>query len=149
MSRSNRPFKMVVTGDKELDKALLEIAGRQETPKHVNAFVRKATRKAAKEIVLPKVRARVPVETGELESHLTVRAKKRSRKSIGYGVTTKDGLFTGDTFYGGFLEFGFKTRGGGFYAPDQWLRIPLYSSEREVRSQVASELRAWIRANRR
>lgn len=149
-----KAFKMVITGDKELDKALQKIAGRHETAKHVNKFMRKATREAVKQIVLPKVKARVPVETGELEASLTVRALKRSRTRMGSGVTKKDNspqefrnpLFSGDTFYGGFLEFGFRTRDGGFYPPDQWLRIPLYTSEAEVKAKVTSELKAWIRS---
>ena len=150
-----KAFKMVMTGDKAIDKALLKIAGKQETAKHVNKFMRKATREAVKEIVMPKVKARVPVETGELESSLKVRALKRSRTRLGSGVTLKGGdapgefknpLFSGDTFYGGFLEFGFKQRDGGFYPPDQWLRIPLYTSEQQVKAKVITALKAWIRS---
>lgn len=149
-----KAFKMVVTGDKEIDAALLKIAGQQETAKHVNKFMRKATREAVKEIVLPKVKAHVPVETGELEASLTVRALKRSRTRLGSGIVKRDNgpgefrnpLFAGDTFYGGFLEFGFKMRNGGFYPPDQWLRIPLYTSEKKVKARIVAALKEWIRA---
>lgn len=146
-------FKMTVTGDKEIDAALLKIAGRHETAKHINKFMRKATREAVKEIVLPKVKAATPVDTGALEDSLTVRALKRSRTRLGSGIMPrnsgpsefKNPLFAGDQFYLGFLEFGFKTKGGGFYPPDMILRLPLYSSEKQVKHKIISGLKEWIR----
>lgn len=146
-------YKIVLTGDKALDRALQRIAGEQETSKHINAAMRKATRQAIKEIIKPDVMARVPEETGLLKSQVVVRALPRSRVRFGSGVTLKSGdpqgmrnaLFSGEAFYGGFLEFGFKTKGGGFYAPDMWLRLPLYNNTSRVRSFVKKKLREWIR----
>ena len=114
--------------------------------------MRKAVRQAAKEIIKPDVMARVPEETGVLKSQVTVRALARNRVRLGSGVTLKDKsphglknpLFAGEAFYGGFLEFGFKTRGGGFYAPDMWLRLPLYNNTSRVRAFVKKKLREWI-----
>lgn len=96
---------VIITGDKELDRLLKGL------PLKVQKKVsRSATRKAAKDIVLPDAKSRVPVDTGDLEESLSVRAIKRSRTKFGHEVRTKDGFYSGDQFYGAFIEFGTKER---------------------------------------
>jgi len=96
---------VIITGDEALDKLLkglpLKVQKKLST---------QATRKAAKEIVLPDAKSRVPVDTGDLEESLVVRSIKRSRFRIGHQVQTKDGFNQGDQFYGAFIEFGTKPR---------------------------------------
>lgn len=96
---------VIVTGDKVLDRVLrnLPVAAQKK-------LSRKATRKAAKEIVLPEAKNRVAVDTGELEESLAVRAIRRSRTRFGHQVGTKEGHYKGDQFYGAFIEFGTKER---------------------------------------
>ena len=97
--------KAIVTGDKELDALLrgMPLAMQKK-------LSRGATRRSAKEIVLPAARAAVAVDSGELEESLKVRALARSRTRFGHIVTTGDGLGTGDTYYGASLELGTKER---------------------------------------
>lgn len=71
---------------------------------------RKATRQSAKDIVLPAAKDNAPVDSGDLEESLTVRALKRSRTKFGHMVTTGEGFWKGEQFYGAFLEFGTKER---------------------------------------
>jgi HK97 gp10 family phage protein len=96
---------VIVTGDKELDALLKGLPLKAQ-----KKLSRKATRKAAKDIVLPEARNRVGVDSGELEDSLKVKAIKRSRSRFGHEVTTGDGFWKGDQFYGAFLEFGTKER---------------------------------------
>lgn len=96
---------VIVTGDKELDRLLrgLPLAAQKK-------LSRQATRKSAKEIVLPEAKSRVPVDTGDLEESLVVKAMRRSRRRFGHQVQTKDGFYAGDQFYGAFIEFGTEER---------------------------------------
>src|SRR6056297_489378 len=125
-------FKIAVTGDKEIDRRLRAIAA-DSGAKSINKEMRSATRDAIKTIVRPKVLAQVPFDTGLLQSELTVKAIKRSRSKMGSAVGFKDDLFRGDTFYGGFHEYGYHTRGGGVVPGDSFLRRPLYDSEGLIR----------------
>lgn len=107
-----------ITGIAELDKKL---AGMEK--KLQDKYLRKATRVAAK-AVLVHARRLVPEDSGALAASLKVRSaamttttkggkKKRSTKYrglVGHGVIAGDGLFKGDQFYAGFLEFGTKQR---------------------------------------
>lgn len=93
---------LVVTGDKQLTRQLNALGG----PK-AKEFHRKASRKAAKPI-LDKAKQVVSAKTGRLRKSLTIRAAKRSRKSIGVRVTQREGAFKGDAFYGGFQEMGWR-----------------------------------------
>lgn len=71
-----------------------------------NKLLRTGMRDAMK-IVLAQAKRDAPVESGKLAKSLAVRATKRSRGTIGIMVTTREGLFSGETFYGGFQEYGF------------------------------------------
>ena len=125
-----------VTGDKEVDRKLAALE-----PTVQRKVGRKALRQAVKAIVLPKAKADAPIDTGALESSLTVRAMPRSRKArIGYVVQTRDGAFKGAQFYGGFQELGTK-----YMEADPFLRPALYSSEGEIRDVLLGALRNELR----
>lgn len=136
---------VIITGDKELDALL---AGLE--PKLQKKLSRQATRKAAKDIVLPAAKAAVPFDTGELEESLVVRAMKRSRNRIGNIVTTKEGLWRGDQFYGAMLEFGTKERvqkttgrAVGRIEPRRFafLRPAVYDNEARIRQLYVNDLK--------
>lgn len=104
---------LVLLGVPELHRAL------KDFDKAVHKkVIRYAVRQAAKP-VLDEARRLVPVKTGALRKSLRIRALKRQRKrtSIGVQVVTGEEFFKGDTYYGGFLEFGTKRM-----APKPFLR---------------------------
>ena len=118
--------KEVVEGDEELIKAF------QMLPAQLaKKVLRKVTRKVAKEEVLPLADRLVPVEFGALQDSLTVRAAKvkRGNKAVGATVQTRDGMFQGDEFYGGFQEFGWTQRDGVFNEGTPFLRPALYEDQ--------------------
>jgi HK97 gp10 family phage protein len=154
---------VLVTGDKALDRVL-----RGMPVKLQKKLSRKATRKAAKDIILPDAKNRVPVDFGELEESLTVTAIKRSRYKFGHQVGTKEGHFRGDQFYGAFLEFGTKERfhkpkgdaksssidthkGQGKYVGSiepykfTFLRPALYDNSDQVRDAYVEAMKEFIR----
>ena len=138
---------VIITGDKALDRKL---AGLPD--KLAKKLSKQATRKAAKEIVLPRAKADAPVDTGELEDSLTVRAVKRSRRRIGHMVTTRDGMFQGDQFYGGFVEWGTherQTKSGkstGRIQPNEFmfLRSALYDNEVRIKAEYVKDVNQLI-----
>lgn len=74
---------VIVTGDREIDLALAQLA-----PKIQRKLARKAHRKAAKEVA-EQVKQRAPKDTGEYVKTITVRTlKKKRRDSIAMKVTT-------------------------------------------------------------
>ncbi len=139
---------VIVTGFEELDKALAEFPANVQ-----KAMARKGTRKAAKDIVLPDAKNRVPENTGDLADSLTVRTVKRSRGKIGHMVTTKDGFYKGDQFYGGFIEFGTKERqhksgkSVGAIQPHyhSFMRPAVYENSDKIKSLFADVLMSEIR----
>ncbi|MGB0890216.1 MAG: HK97-gp10 family putative phage morphogenesis protein [Solirubrobacterales bacterium] len=92
-------------GAKALDQAFDELTRGMR-----NQAGRQAVRETAKDIILPEVKHRVPEDEGTLLRSLTVRSTKLSRRTqkdtVGMSVETREGWFQGETFYGGFLEFG-------------------------------------------
>lgn len=98
---------VIITGDKKLDRALRSLPAKLQ-----KKGVRKATRESAR-IVLNDAVRRAPKDTGRLASSLVVRVAKggRGRRlprgTFGHSVQTRDGsMFVGDSFYGGFVEYG-------------------------------------------
>lgn len=94
--------------------------------------MRKVTRAVAKEEVLPIAIERVPEDTGALRRSLTVRSGKLKRGTkrtrVAASVTSRNGgLFQGETYYGGFQEFGWITRSGLFNPGFSFLRAAIYS----------------------
>jgi hypothetical protein len=132
-----------VSGDAEIDEALGKLLEDSGT-KGINAAMRKATRAAVKEIVLPEVKSLIPYQFGLLESRLVVRAVTRSRSKVGYFVGFPDPLFKGETFYGGFIEFGWNHRLGVKVEADSYLRRALYPNADKVIAKVHTYLRDWI-----
>jgi len=101
---------MVVTGDKELNRKLQTLKGVKQ-----KKAVRKASRESLKGHLVSSVKRAAPRRTGLLSRAVKVRALPRSRTQVGARVTVGDGMFKGETFYAGFIEFGRKTgkRGSG------------------------------------
>jgi len=78
-------------------------------PKKIrNKILREELRRAAKTLIAPS-RTATPVRTGQLRKSVKVRSvKSRGNKAIQFGVGYSGKNFQGDTFYGSFLEFGWK-----------------------------------------
>ena len=101
-------------GDVGLQRAFNELTG----PKQKKA-VRKGLRAGAKPIA-ERARQLVPRDKGKLRKSIKVKAEKRSRSGLGVIVTSGDdgNLFTGDTYYGGMVEYGTtKMRARPFFRP--------------------------------
>lgn len=132
---------LMLTGDKALDKKLRELPTKLQ-----KKAIRTATREAAKR-VLEEAKRLVPVDEGLLEKSLVVRAATRGARDrrlgrgvFGHTVTTREGLFQGETFYGGFVEFGTKKWEG-----DAFLVPALFGTEREVRGVFVRALQKFVR----
>lgn len=100
---------IVLTGVQEIDAYLAAL------PENIEKkALRSATRDVAKytrELAL----FYAPEDTGALKSAIKVKAKARQRGKgfrhvVGTSVVVGEGMFRGDTFYGGFLEFGTNER---------------------------------------
>jgi HK97 gp10 family phage protein len=77
-------------------------------PKKIrNKILREEMRKAAKTLVAP-AKAATPVLSGKLRKSVKVRAAKKLKQSIGVTIGYSEKPFTGDTFYGAFLEWGWR-----------------------------------------
>jgi len=140
-----------VTGDLELDKLLTAIA-KEDGIKSINAAMRKATRKVTRQYVLPSVRRYIPSDTNFLESQLKVRSLKRSRLRQGHQVTLGgDPLFKGDSYYGGYIEYGTKARyhkSGkyvGYIEEDSYLRRGLYENKAIATKVFSDHMYQWIK----
>jgi hypothetical protein len=140
---SEENLNIATTGLEALDRELLAIAA-EDGAKSINGTMRKACREAVKQIVLPEVLAWIPSDSGFLESQIVVRAIKRSRGKIGFFVGFTEPLFQGDTFYGGFIEFGFTGRGGVQVEADSFLRRALYGNAERVIDHVRQRMKAYI-----
>ena len=122
---------------KKLDQLILAL------PKSLaNKGARKATRAQAK-IVLEDAKALVPIDTGELERSLKVKARKRSRRNkgtVGHAVTTGQQLFVDDQFYGAFVELGTQKK-----EADPFLRPALWGNQARKWQVFINVLRAWLK----
>lgn len=137
-----------IDGVEEIVKALSKF-----TPTLQKKIIRKTARRAAK-IVRDRAKDYVPVDSGDLEDSLKVRALKRSgrsRNKIGAQVASGNStsLFSGDTYYGGFIEYGaprHRTFGGGLspLSPDPFLRPALYDSSERVRHLFRTDLKSLV-----
>jgi HK97 gp10 family phage protein len=135
---------MSLEGADELLQTLDAIIA-DEGPKSLNAALRRATRRAARDLIMPQVKDAVPEDSGFLRDNIKTRAMKKAKGKIGHTVGFPDPLFRGDTFYGGFLEFGFKHRRGVGVPADKFLRRTLYENEDGVQLMVQGDLWKWIR----
>lgn len=132
-----------ITGDAELDHALEALLAPYGA-RSIDAAMRKACREAVKEIVKPEVMARVPHRYGTLASKIVVRAVKGARRTIGFYVGFPDGLFRGETFYGGFIEFGWDHYKGVTVQADSFLREALYPNSARIIAHVQQRMREWV-----
>lgn len=138
------PISITVTGDKKIDKLLRNMISENGAKSFRKEF-RKLTRKACKDIVLPEAKRLVPEDEGFLESQLVVRSTPRSRKWQGHYVGFQEELYTGDTFYGGFIEFGFHHHRAGFIPADSFLRRPLYTNEYRIRGLIKEGFSLFVK----
>ena len=134
----------IVTGDKELDKALEKLPlAMQKKP------IRKGTRKVA-HVVAAAAKMRAPVDTGDLEESIKVRAAKFARRSGKFGHRVQVGE-EGEIPTWVFVEFGTIERqtaagaGRGAMQEDPFLRPALYDVGGAIaQPTVAAEVRAFI-----
>ena len=120
---------VVVTGFADIDRRLKKLETKVQ-----NKVAKSSMRKATKEIILPEAKNRVPVDSGQLEDSIVVRAM-RSKNRIGAVVMTRDGYYKGDEFYGSFIELGTKTM-----KADPFLRPAGYGNEHKVRKLVEKDI---------
>lgn len=101
--------KYVVTGIKEIDRALKELA-----PKLGRKIVKSAMKKAMAPVEAA-AEANAPVDTGLLQSSIKMRASKKSRNSFGIDVRIGEKDWAGKSWYGAAQEYGTsKMPGKGF-----------------------------------
>ena len=141
-----RVGKQTLTGDREVDKKLAEFDG------SIRKAVSKATRAGA-HVVAAAARILAPVDSGELEQSIKVRALKRSRQftaahGISAGARFRDAILP---YYAAFIEFGTRLRrhksgkSTGQVAEDSFLRESLFSNETRIRQVFIDTLRAWLK----
>lgn len=144
-------YEIKISGNRQLDRRLERLFG-AKAASQLNKHSRAAIRKAVKTYVQPDVLSAVPEDTGELRKSLKVKAVGRSRSRHGIQLTSGDNLFVGDTFYGGFIEFGTKIRSNaagsnrGLIEEDSFLRRGLYTNTNTVRRMYLRELLGWLRS---
>lgn len=151
-----------ITGIKELDDFLRTL------PVNVaKRGARVATKKVA-QLVLEDARKLAPVKSGKLRESLRITGKQKDRMygkaEAGHAVTVGQGLFKGDQFYAGMLEFGtkerfqkvrlsaktfreaWKGRRTGRINPDKWqfIRKALYQHRQKKHTVFVAEIRRWI-----
>ena len=140
-------FQIALTGADELRRNLATLE-----PRVAKKVIRRALRAGSK-IILDRAKATSPVLTGALRNSLRVRAMTRMRKSVlGMKVVTGKGFFTGETFYGAFVEFGHKI--GSRKLGDQRKDVPgkhfiqeaAETMTSRVGSQVSKDIAAGIEA---
>lgn len=106
-------------------------------PKVAKPAMRKAMRKGCK-VFQKQAQSLCPVRTGALRDSLVVRAGKRSRRFFSVNVTTgndKDRQFSGETFYGAFVEMGTSKR-----PATPFLRPAFDEKQAQVQDIVRNEL---------
>lgn len=142
-----------LTGDRQLDAYLKSLPVRV-----TKGGMRKATRQVAK-FVWSLAKGYAPERTGALVASLKVRAAPRRRGKpwlVSTSVRTGKSLFSGETFYGGFLEYGTKEREHksgkkvGKIDRSKWaFLLPALFAYRDSKIQMfVSEMRAWAQSQR-
>lgn len=97
-------MSVTVTVDGSEIRRLVESLPRQLQRKYLGRGLR-----AGAKVVRDAARVAIPRRTGALARAIRVRAGKRRRKdAVGINVVIGRQFFAGPTFYGAFLEFGFK-----------------------------------------
>lgn len=104
------PDAVDVTGWKELQRTLDTLE-----PKMSKRALRKGTRKGA-QLVADMARSLVPVDEGDLEGTITVRAQRRSRTSLGHNMVVGTEQGGGEAYYAGFVNFGTRFQQADLFA---------------------------------
>ena len=131
-------------GDKRLARKFKNME-----PKLQKKILRSSLRKAARPIQQA-AKQNVPVQSGDLRRSIKIRAAKRSRRTrnqVGIRISTNSGdnLFQGQTFYGGFLEFGTSR-----IAPVAFMKRAFDETRGQVMAIMREETKTAIReASRR
>lgn len=89
-------------GAKELNRQLKQL------PDKLRKRLIRKSMKASLKPVLADAKRRVPKDSGDLRASLEIKPGTTRKGVIREQVQTKRGFFQGGTFYGGFVEFGFK-----------------------------------------
>lgn len=93
-------FEFSLNGLPEVKKKLLAL-----DKKLAKTLLKKAMRAALKPMKAA-VKASVPVESGDLQKAVKIRANKKSRTSFGVSVGIGDRDFVGKQYYAAMVEFG-------------------------------------------
>lgn len=153
-----------LTGDKALMRSFKGL-----TPALQRKALRPATREVAK-AAKAHAAAHAPEDTGAMVASLKVRtaATRRTGKGgrrvtirkfkdmVGHGVYVGEGLFRGDQFYAGFIEFGTKPRqtksGANRGRIDEqdtaFLRPALFAQSHKAMPIIAKHVRQFIQSQR-
>lgn len=95
---------ITIKGSRAIERAFRELPRKIATK-----LVRRSLREGAK-IVQAQAKADAPVDTGLLEKSIKVVSGRSRKKGVFLmGVLIGSGNFKGETFYGAFQEFGWKT----------------------------------------
>jgi HK97 gp10 family phage protein len=151
-----RQASAFVIGVAEVDAIL------KEFPNQVRKSLASTAFRTIGKKILQDAKQQAPKKTGQLERSLKVRAlqgaRRRKAGKVGASIVTGERLFAGETFYGGFLEFGTKPRHTakpqrfvGQIRPDafSFLRPALYRNEAYAKAQFATAVREAIQARSR
>ena len=128
---------VVVTGDKRLNRKLQRLKATD-----AKKAVRESARIALKDIAFA-ARQNAPVDSGKLQRSIKVRSLKRSRSKVGARVTTGTQTtdFSGETYYGAFLEYGTEKQEALGYmksAADNNKQHALRVYRRELKKRIES-----------
>lgn len=130
-----------VQGISELLRKLVAVGG----AKFAKKALRSAIRKGGKPM-LAAIKARAPVDSGDLEESLKLKAIKRTRTGVGVtiGTSAYNSLFQGEQFYGAFQEFGTAK-----LPPNPFMRPGFDETKEQSVQFVGESLRADIEAEAR
>lgn len=80
----------------------------EDFKRNVSARIIKSALRAAAEVIAAEAKVLAPKDSGQLAESIAAVPLRNRGGQIRYGVMTGERFFVGDTFYGGFWEFGFK-----------------------------------------
>lgn len=134
------PATVILTGDRLLNQKL----ARLKSPRAKQA-VRRAARAALKPLA-DAMKTAAPVRSGLTRRAIKVRSLARSRVRVGARITLNDKPFAGETYYAGFVEFGWKTgRRGSLNRRQVPARRWMYRTAEGRRGQTLSHYRRQLR----
>lgn len=129
-----------VDGIKQLFKKLDQLE-----PKMARKPLRTGTRKGAR-LVLEVARALAPVDEGDLEASLRVRAGKRRRGRIEHNAIAGAEQGAGDPYYAGFVNFGTRFQEADWYMT-QAFQTTWPAAEQEVVKEIIAFLKTQGRGS--